>query len=233
MANASVSGTRRYGSELVLDAPADGGMVKDVAPSQSLSCTATRPNGSDPDGCYSQNSRSQKELREGESGDGPASWQARSNGTSDSASYLSSNEDSEALDELADEAGSLSLSSLPETSDASERENEHLPQNSCSFNPFSLSRKPSDFHDEYLRPTMCWNERERIRRYQHVARGLRDDPQLAEHLAEIVNLVKDIFGYEVVIIGLVDVDVFTAKVTEGVKESSMPRQEVGAIRLLP
>lgn len=233
MSAAASSARRRYGSELILTAQSDGRDDQGGPAGTSLSFKATRPNGSASNSCYCVEDLGlrKEERREAEVGDdgGAASRPARSASSSYTASYPSSSgKDSEVADELAYKSGSLSLSSAPEEVNTA-RDGEHYSQDSCSFNPFSLSRKPSDFHDEYLIPTMTWNERERIRRYQHVTRGLRDDPQLQKYLADIVALVKDVFSdYEVVIIGLVDVDVFTAKVTEGVAQSSMARQEVSA-----
>ena len=93
-------------------------------------------------------------------------------------------------------------------------------------NLFPLTARPVDFHDPYLFPTLNKDERDRLTAFHRVSQGLEEDPVLIQHLAELVTIIKDIFAYEIVIIGMFDSDAFVQIVTDGYPKLIVPRREV-------
>ena len=93
-------------------------------------------------------------------------------------------------------------------------------------NLFPLTARPVDFHDPYLFPTLSKDERDRLTAFHRVSQGLEEDPVLMQHLAELVTIIKDIFAYEIVIIGIFDSDAYVQIVADGYPKLIVPRREV-------
>lgn len=89
----------------------------------------------------------------------------------------------------------------------------------------SVPERPIDFEDSYLYPTLARNERARLNMLWYYTRDLEQDSGLLRRLQDKVDLVKEFIGWEFVICGLLDNDVYTRLVTANLPLAILPRRE--------
>ena len=79
--------------------------------------------------------------------------------------------------------------------------------------------------DDYLAPTFASNERKRLESLWYYTRHMRDDAELHTSCQHVSTLVKHFFGWEKIIVGLVDWNVFRPLLVENCPFLSGPRRE--------
>jgi hypothetical protein len=94
----------------------------------------------------------------------------------------------------------------------------------CPVNP---PPRPASFSDPYLYPTLNPEEKERLRRFYLVTEGAERDPELHEHLAQLISLARETTEYEICNLGFSDLDDYIQIVAEGMPTVTVPRREVG------
>ncbi|KAF2135850.1 uncharacterized protein K452DRAFT_303246 [Aplosporella prunicola CBS 121167] len=88
-----------------------------------------------------------------------------------------------------------------------------------------LPPKPPKFANRYLFPVLARNERLRLTMLWYYTRGITQDTELLQKLQGIVNLVRGYIGWEFVIMGILDNDVYMRLVTDGLPLAVLPRRE--------
>ena len=88
-----------------------------------------------------------------------------------------------------------------------------------------MPARPADFSDRYLYPSLAQNERARLTMLWYYTRDLEQDDDLIRRLQDKVDLIKEFIGWEFVICGLVDNDIYKRLVTVGLPLAILPRRE--------
>lgn len=78
---------------------------------------------------------------------------------------------------------------------------------------------------DYLAPTYASNERKRLESLWYYTKHMRDDVELHESCQYVSTLVKHFFGWEKIIVGLVDWNVFIPLLVDNCPFQSGPRRE--------
>ncbi|QIW94659.1 hypothetical protein AMS68_000177 [Peltaster fructicola] len=87
-------------------------------------------------------------------------------------------------------------------------------------------QKPADFRDdEYLHPTLTANERLRLTMMWYYTRDLFNDGALITRMQKKIDLLKSVLGWEFVICGVLDNDVYKRVVVSGLPIAILPRRE--------
>ena len=105
------------------------------------------------------------------------------------------------------------------------------PINSVTFSEKTASslersiKPPPDFQDPYLIPMLSPLEKQRLTKVWYICQGIERDPELREHLSQLVSLVRDTTHYEIAILGFVDLDIFKRTITINCPMAVVQRQE--------
>ncbi|KAJ1325840.1 two-component system, NarL family, sensor histidine kinase BarA [Microdochium nivale] len=81
-----------------------------------------------------------------------------------------------------------------------------------------------DFLEQYLVPSLARNERQRLTMFWYYTFGILDDANLHARLADKTLLASQTSGWDIALIGLVDMNTFTRIASQGVEPTVMPRR---------
>ncbi|KAM5344066.1 hypothetical protein ACJ41O_012603 [Fusarium nematophilum] len=109
--------------------------------------------------------------------------------------------------------------------------------------PASIPEQPTGAPSRYLRPHLARNERLRLSMLWYYTRDILDEPEFLSGLQEKACLAQESTGWEFVVIGILDVNVYIRLATVGLDLSILPRGETlcahtvtqppGSVFLLP
>lgn len=127
--------------------------------------------------------------------------------------------------------GSISITSPPPSSfsaASASRRDSYSAVSVSATSPTSnvvYTPKSEQQEDPFFYPSLCANERKRLRAFWSLTAGMHDDKGLADYLQNLLTIVKQLYGFDTAAIQFIDNDRASSLDSLGWGDSACPRRE--------